>query len=244
MGGEGGDSDVPHISGWSWYLLRWRSLGKAGSGLEGKTRWDLLSGMNCEGQIRERQQVQGGEPSSRLMTRGSRAVAMGMVGKPTSLLNKPTNGRAFCFPKRSVSVCQVAEQADQREAFLWENVEVKLPYGEEGRPVMWKIGSRETRKRLRQRDTFRSLLYAMEGGAQDMQYLCRDKAVPKQMAGQPHPCPWLTKGFTGEKEGEPSCEVQDGTLREATGRAGRGCTAETSSLLLGLVVLQHCLFRP
>ena len=101
MGEEGGDSDVPHISGWSWYLLRWRSLGKRGSGLEGKTRSDLLSGMHCEGRIRGRQQAQGGEPSSRLMTRGARAVAMGMVGKPTSLLNKPTKGRALRFPKCS-----------------------------------------------------------------------------------------------------------------------------------------------
>ena len=104
--------------------------------------------------------------------------------------------------------------------------------------------TRETRKRLRQRDIFRGRLCAMEGGARDMRPLCRDKAVPKQMAGQPHPGPWLTKGFTGEKEGEPSCEVQDGALREATGRAGPGCTAETSSLLLGLAALQHCLFRP
>lgn len=61
--------------------------------------------------------------------------------------------------------------------------------------------TRETRKRLQQCDIFRSRLCAMEGGARDMQYLCRDKAVPKQMARQPHPCPWLTKGFTGGKGG-------------------------------------------
>ena len=126
-GGRVGDSDVPHISGWSWYLLRWGSLGKGGSGLEDKTRADLLSGMHYEGQIWGRQQAQDREPSFRLMMRRSRAGTMWMWEKSTSLLNKPTKCSG-CLP-------QVAEQADQRE-----NTEVKPQYGDDGRQVKGKLG--------------------------------------------------------------------------------------------------------
>ena len=63
-GGRVGDSDVPHISGWSWYLLRWGSLGKAGSGLEDKTRADLLSGKIVKARYREGNKPRTGTPVS------------------------------------------------------------------------------------------------------------------------------------------------------------------------------------
>lgn len=52
--GEGGGSDVSHISGWNCYWLRWRSLGKGTSGSEDETRSNVLPRKHCGGWIRGR----------------------------------------------------------------------------------------------------------------------------------------------------------------------------------------------
>lgn len=63
--------------------------------------------------------------------------------------------------------------------------------------------TRETRQRLQQCGAFLDQLFNMREGAQDVHPLCQGEGRPGEpVARQPCPCP-LTKGFMGERQGDP-----------------------------------------
>lgn len=107
------------------------------------------------------------------------------------LMSLPNMGTESLLPLWTlrISVCEVAEQANQGEKPFLENVEVKPPSGEVWRPLMWRMGPRETRPRLQQCSVSCSRCQPGEG------------APSVQGEGRPGNRWPGCQGFTGERQG-------------------------------------------
>lgn len=111
----------------------------------------------------------------------------GDSGEINTLAKQAEKEKSFLLSQTPwLSVSKVAERANQREQSFVEDVEVKPPYGEEWRRMMWKMGSRERPGRGCRNVASSTAGVDMGQGSLDEHHLCQGEGHPrKHMARQP-----------------------------------------------------------